>query len=420
MMPEPSRLAVGSDSRVSVTVARQPILDRKGQVFAHELLYRHTIDATACLDPGDHAGARTLNDAVLSVGLDALTCGLPAFINLTHQLLLGGAGTLLPRDVVVLEMREDIPVDDDVKQICRALHADGYSIALDDFVPGSDAEALLPWARYVKVDVLQTPEAEWRALAKRLSGRNIRLVAEKVETIEVADATKAAGYDYFQGYFFCRPRTFATTHLPARRLAYVQLLSALNKPNLSFDELENLVKHDLSLSYRVMRSANSAAIAVHREITSIRIALVMLGFDQIRKWASVWAIAGLSGGESPGAVSMALLRARSCERLGELIGGSDSNGLFLLGLCSLLDVILRQSMDVALTDMPLPGPVRQALLGEQNTARIALDTIVAYEKGEWDAAGELIEKIGIERSALPDIYADAVRWARQLSSFSTT
>jgi EAL and modified HD-GYP domain-containing signal transduction protein len=418
-MSELANLAVGSDSRDAITVARQPILDRKGQVIAHELLYRHTVDATACTDRGDSAGARTLNDAVLSVGLDALTCGLPAFINLTHQLLLGGAGTLLPRDIAVLELREDIPVDDEVVQICRRLHADGYALALDDFVAGSPAEALVPWARYIKVDVLETPEPGWTALAKRFTGKKVKLVAEKVETIEVADATRAAGYDYFQGYYFCRPRNFAATHMPARRLAYVQLLIALNTPDLSFDDLENLVKHDVSLSYRVLRSANSAAFAVIREITSIRSALVFLGMDQIRKWASVWAMAGLSGGEAPGAVSLALVRARGCERIGELIAGSDSGGLFLLGLCSLLDVILRQSMEIALADMPLPTPVREALLGAQNSSRTALDAIIAYERGEWDAAGELIETLGLGRSTLPSIYADAVRWARTLSQFST-
>jgi pimeloyl-ACP methyl ester carboxylesterase len=158
----------------------------------------------------------------------------------------------------------------------------------------------------------------WRplipTLAQRFSAKKIKLVAEKVETIEVSDATREAGYDYFQGFYFCRPRTFAATHLPARRLAYIQLLAALNRPDLSFDELENLVKHDLSLSYRVMRSANSAAYAIHREVTSIRSALVLLGFDQIRKWASVWAIAGLSGGDAPAAVSLALVRARGLAR----------------------------------------------------------------------------------------------------------
>src|SRR5439155_9993074 len=289
-----------------------------------------------------------------------------------------------------------------------------------DFVPGSAAEALVPWVRYIKIDVLQTPKAEWASIAKRFAARKIRMIAEKVETLDVADVTREAGYDYFQGYYFCRPTNFAATPLPARRLAYVQLLAALNRPNLSFGELEFLVKHDLSLSYRVLRSANSAGAAVHREVTSIRSALVLLGVERLRRWASVWAIARLSGGDAPGAVSLALVRARSCERIGELAGGSDANGLFLLGLCSLLDVILRRSMDVALIDMPLPAPVREALLGANNSARIALDAIVAYERGEWDTAGELIERLGMQRSVLHDIYADAVRWARQLSQFSTT
>src|SRR5262249_57569374 len=121
----------------------------------------------------------TRNDGVGSVGLDGVTWGLPGFINLTHQLLLGGAGTLLPRDIAVLELREDIPVDDEVVQVCRRLHADGYALALDDFVAGSAAEALVPWVRYIKVDVLDTAEAEWKAIAKRFAGKKVKLVAEK-------------------------------------------------------------------------------------------------------------------------------------------------------------------------------------------------------------------------------------------------
>jgi EAL and modified HD-GYP domain-containing signal transduction protein len=115
---------------------------------------------------------------------------------------------------------------------------------------------------------------------------------------------------------------------------------------------------------------------------------------------------------------MALVRARGCERVGELLGGSDTSGLFLMGLCSLLDVILRQSMEVALHEVPLPTPVRDALLGAKNHARTALDGIVAYERGEWDEAGKLVEQLGVGESALPEIYADSVRWARQLSQFS--
>jgi EAL and modified HD-GYP domain-containing signal transduction protein len=411
-------VGIGLDSRLVASVARQPILDRQGKVVAHELLYRHTPDAISCTERGESAGARTLSDAVFAVGLDALTCGLPAFINMTRQLLLNGAGTLLPRELGVLEIREDVPVDNDVIAACRQLHGDGYALALVDFVAGSPAETLLPWVRYVKVDVLATPPAQWRAMATRFDKMKIVPLAEKVETRELAERAKGAGFHLFQGFYFCRPMTFATTPMPARRLAYLQLLAALSRQNLSLSDIEDLVKHDVSLSYRVLRAVNSSAFAVQREITSIRSALVMLGVAQIRTWVSVWALAGLSDGDSQGAVAAALIRARCCERIGEQLQQPDSGSYFMLGLYSLLDVILRRPMSIALADMPLPASIRDALLGAQNDARIALALVVAYEQGEWAAACDAAARLGLSADVLPDIYADALRWSRQISSVS--
>ena len=152
------------------------------------------------------------------------------------------------------------------------------------------------------------------------------------------------------------------------------------------DEVEALVTHDLSLSVRVLRSVNSAAFGIRHEVTSLRHALVLLGLAQVRKWASVWAMAGLGEGEAAGIVTMSLVRARCCEFLSEVMPGREGGGYFLLGLCSLLDVILRRPMPIAIDDLPLPALVREALLGGDNPARTVLDTIVHYERGEWDAA----------------------------------
>src|SRR5437773_496824 len=239
-------MSIALDSRNTVCVARQPILDLAGRVYGYELLYRGTADATDCTAEGDLAGARVLSDAVLALGLDVLTSGRPAFINFTRSLLLSGAGTLLPPTSMVIELREDIVVDESVVEACRRLHGRGFAIALDDFVQGSAAEALLPFASFVKVDVLQTPARERRRLAARLSPNGVRLIAEKVETVEIAEEARAIGYRLFQGFYFCRPKTFAATAMPARRMAYVGLLGALNRDDLSVDELEDLVKHDVS------------------------------------------------------------------------------------------------------------------------------------------------------------------------------
>jgi len=402
------------DSREGAYVARQPILDASGQVFGYELLYRAAADATSCQDPRELAAARVLNDAVLTLGLDTLTGGRRAFINVTRQMLLDDLVTVLSPETIVVEILENVGCDEEVLTACKRLRERGYAIALDDFTFETSG-ALLPFARYVKVDVLSTPVEERREIEKAVK-TGTKLVAEKVETAESFDEARGLGYHLFQGYYFCRPTTFSGGALSARRLAYARLLAALNKTNVSVNSIEDLIKHDASLTYRVLRCINSAAFGIRREIQSIRQALVLLGLDQVRKWASVWALAGLNGGASSELVTMAILRARSCELVATKVrGADDASEYFLLGLCSLLEAMLGQPMATAVVELPLSDHVRGALLGEENAARSILDAVIAHERGEWDNAIRITRSLSVPDDTLPVAYADSLKWARELS-----
>jgi|KBSSwiS6_1023812.scaffolds.fasta_scaffold15737_1 EAL and modified HD-GYP domain-containing signal transduction protein len=408
-------MSIGLDARNTVCVARQPILDLAGRVYGYELLYRSSAEATACTAEGDIAGARVLTDAVLSLGLDVLTSGRPAFLNFTRSLLMNGAATLLPPTSVVIELLENIAIDNDVVEMCRGLHNKGFALALDDFEPGSPAESLVPYASFVKVDVLNVPADERKKLAARLVPRGIRMIAEKVETAEIVEEARTHGYRLFQGYYFCRPKTFSASSMAGRHMAYLTLLGALNRDDLGVDELEDLVKHDVSLSFRVLRSVNSWLYGLRHEVTSIRHALVLLGIDQIRKWASVWVLAGLNSTGTQETVNVAILRARCCELIGDhLVGPDEGPSYFLLGLCSLLDVVLGRPMAEALSEMPLPAALNDALLGEQNDARYVLDAVLAYEQGKWTEANTAMEALRLPPDLLPGVYAEALRWAREL------
>jgi EAL and modified HD-GYP domain-containing signal transduction protein len=249
---------------------------------------------------------------------------------------------------------------------------------------------------------------------KRL-GTRARVMAKRVETEELYYTAEACGCQLFQGFYFCAPVMRQTKSLPVRQLAYLNLFAALNRPNLAIADLEDFVKRDVSLTYRVLRSVNSAAFGGGREITSVRQALVLLGINQIRKWASVWSLAGLNGGTSE-TMSLALIRARCCELMGTRLSGPEVGGeMFLLGLCSLLDVILSQPMEVAIADIQLSATVRGALLGEHNTGRAVLDAVIAYERADWDRATHVSKGVGLAESELPDAYADSLAWARELA-----
>jgi len=405
-----------ADQRAAVYVARQPILQTSGRVYGYELLYRAEADDQACSDEVDRAGARVLTDVMLNLGLETLANNRLAFFNLSRRLLLAGAATLAPRGGSVFELHESIGADADVLAACEQLVGDGYTLALDDFVSGSSAEALLPFATFVKVDMQATSADKRQAIATRLLPRGITLVAEKVETEEQAVDARGMGYGLAQGYFFCRPKTFGAGALPAQRLAALHLLAAVNNPEVTIAEVDELITRDVALSYRVLRSVNSAAYGGGRAIGSVREALVFLGIEQVRHWASVWALVG-SRDQMSEAMTMSLLRARHCEFIGRGVSGDETGAAwFLLGLCSLLDVILDRPMPVVLEQLPLAHSIRVALLGEENTARAVLDAVTAYEQGAWDAANQAAARAGIPAATLPEAYADAVRWSHPLTT----
>ena len=399
----------------AVYVARQPILDRQGRTFGYELLYRAAATATSCTAAGDAEAARVFSDAVLAHGLERLTQGHAAFINLTAPLLCSDAATLLPASATVLELREDIVVNQPVLDACQRLHELGYRLALDDFDERSDAVQLLPYATFVKIDVLATSKERQAAIIKQLAPRRIQLVAEKVETADGAAEAMALGYHHFQGYYFCRPATVTTRSLPASRLACLKLLAMLNRPDLSVSTLEDIVKRDPSMCYRVLRSANSAALGARSEIRSVRQALVMIGLARIQKWASVWVLAGVNAASASETVAVAVIRARCCELIGQALSREAGADFFLLGLCSLLDALLGQPLPLALEGLPLSSGVRDALLGGSNLARRVLDAVIAYERGSWDEVTESARGLGLPPTIFSAAYTDALGWADELS-----
>jgi len=385
-------------------------------VFGYELLYRHRATDESCDRRGSLISAEVLTQAILGIGLDTLTNGHRAFLNFAQDVLLSGVGTVLPPALTVIEVLEGTAVDERVVTACRQLQDAGYAMALDDFAEASPAEGLLRFATFAKIDVLNTPPAVVARLARRLAARGIQLIAENVETEEAAANAAAMGFRLFQGFHFCRPTTIAGTAMAPAKVAQVRLAGALAARDLTIDRIEDIVSRDVALTYRVLRCVNSAAFGQTKEIHSIRQALVLLGVDHIRKWAMVWSLAAVNASNPPELLTVALVRARTCELLAEQAGNAHAPEYFLLGLCSLLDAILRQPLERAVADIPLSDFVREALLGDQRPARSILDAVVAYERGEWDAAIAAIAPLGLPVPALPRAYAEALEWPRAFAA----
>jgi EAL and modified HD-GYP domain-containing signal transduction protein len=398
-----------------VFVARQPILNRDRRVYGYELLFRPPVseETNAALD---QSAAKVISDALLAIGLDTLTDGRQAFVNVSRRLLLGGVPNVLPPDRVVLSLGADIEADKEVLEACQDLKQKGYALAIDDFVPNEWTADLVPLASFIKVDFLSVADADTRSRIVKTQGpQGPMLIAKAIETMDTFEHAVKEGYSYFQGFFFGRPLITLGREVPGQQVANLRLMRALYNPELTVHQLEELIKHDASLCYRILRTVNSATYMLQQPVQSIRQALVLLGRDTVRRWASLWALAGLSEKAHSELVIMSTVRGRCCELLAGRMGGEDAAGEgFLAGMCSLLDAILERPMKDVLRDLPLAPETQAALLGEDNQTRRLLDCVIAYENGQWERCGQLAVLAGADITQLPAAYAQALKWSHEL------
>jgi EAL and modified HD-GYP domain-containing signal transduction protein len=394
-------------------VARQPILTGDEKVFGYELLFRDGVDDYFHNPDPDAASRSTLSTSML-IGLDVLCDGRRAFINVTRDVLLKDYITLLPSSQTVVEILETVPPDDVVRAACQRLKEGGYQIALDDFTVDDPRESLTDLADIIKVDLRAIAPEQAAELVKRHGPWRCRMLAEKVETREEFVAAKKAGFVYFQGYFFRRPEMLSTHEIPANQLNYLRMWQAVAWPELDIREVEQVIKGEASLCYRLLRYLNSAAFGFGTEIHSVRHALSLLGEREVRRWIRLVATLGAGQNKSSDLVLSALVRGRFCELLSPTVGAGDSD-LFLMGLLSVMDAILEIPMARVLENVPVDQESKAVLLGGASRLRPFYQLMLAQESGEWETARELAGQLHLSESDVAEKYWEAMQWARQVS-----
>ena len=270
----------GSSDASPTFVARQPIYDRRLDVFGYEMLFRAADVETADFTDDNAATASTIVTTIADIGLESLVGNRVCFVNVTREFILNEFATLLPADRVALELGRTDALDLDVRAKLVELREKGYQIVLDDFVLREDSEPLLAVADMVKLDALSFSDQQLSDQAHELSSRGIRLIAERIENHETFDRCKEAGFELFQGYFFCQPKTVTGKGVPAGRLAQVELVAALQNPDVELEELDAVISRDLGVSYRLLRFINSAYFSLPRRVDSVHDAIVLLGSTQ--------------------------------------------------------------------------------------------------------------------------------------------
>lgn len=381
-----------------VFVGRQPIFDRSLKIAGYALL--HDVGAA----PG--AASALVLDALMELGLDRLVGAYPAFLQVTPEWIDSDRLLALPPDRVVLELPGLAAADNRLLAGVRALDDRGFRFALGDGAAPAAWEALLPHAGMIRLNVGDADPAELdkRVTALRPHGRT--LLAEGVERPEVYERCRAMGFERFQGHFLSHPQKVKVRRMPPGKYALLKLLTELNDPNTDAAKVEALVAKDAALACRMLKHINAPFFGLSRTVESMRQAVVLLGLDAVRRWATLLLLVELS--DKPQALmTTALVRARMCEGLARAGGGQQPDMFFTVGLLSVLDALTDMPMPEVVGQLPLAEPVSEALLEHKGPAGEALAVSVAYEAGQWERVSALSPAPGAVRTA----YVEAVTWA---------
>ena len=367
-----------------IAVVRLPLTDADGSVVGYELVVD---DADVA---GPQATAGLLLDAFGDIGLERLAGRHPAWVTMTPEFLLEVGTPPVRPDRVVLQLTAG-PASAEVLAALQRLQFSGYTLVLPEF-----DEALAPVCSMLKVAVAGRSDEELRAALEAPLAAGLTLVATGVASPAELVRARALGFTLFQGDFYAKPDLTRQRRVGTGGVAALRTLAEVAAPDATFEQLEAAISSDVGLSLKLLRYVNSAFFALPRNVESVHEALTLLGTATVRRWATVMALASASGAPEE-LIELALQRARMCEKL----GGDAADAHFTVGLFSVADALLDAPMDDVLETLPFSDEIRTALLSREGPKGELLTTVMAYEQGEFPAAG----------SELAGAYGEALEWA---------
>lgn len=390
-------------------LGRQPILDRRQNLAAFELLFRSGRFNGATIEDDVSASATVINHAFTELGVEAVLGKHPGFINLSAPLLMSDVIELLPRDKVVLEILETVKVSKALVHRCVELKEMGFTLALDDFI-GHEREftPLLGVVDIVKVDVQRQTAAGLATVTQRLLQMKLKLLAEKVASREQADHCLELGYELFQGYFFARPSVITGRRLSRNETALMRVLRLL----LADD----------------VQSGIDAVLEEHPELADSlsRLAQLVTAGDSMssptarrpQRWLPllVYVVSSAPGAEVPSPLLvLAATRGKLMELLARALRPADrefQQRAFLTGTLSLVTALLAAPLAEILGTLPVAADVRAALLSRDTELGSLLKLVEALETAELSAIERALDRVpGLEHGRVIGLQVEAMRWA---------
>jgi c-di-GMP phosphodiesterase len=422
-------------------LGRTPVYDGAAQTQAYALFCADGLDDRRPFGDRQSATRRLMAAIQAAADLDDLITGKDVWIPglMTDDdlpLKLSAHRTILTFDPVAM-------AENDFAIHAERLRRSGYRIALDvsagpehhgaaGLAASGSSELIDPFRVADELgvadvlDAVMIPVSSDRAslvvaTATEARRRRMQAVAVGVDTITTAERF-ASSFDLCIGRYVFQPSDVGPSG-SVDRLAAVQLLAELERPNSTFEDVERVIGRDPSLVLRMLALANSGMFSLPRRIDTTRAALVMLGLRNVRQLALAVTLHSVTS-VAPELTLTALIRPRHCELLAAALG-LRSDVAFTVGLLSLVGTFTGRPTEEALASLPLTTEVVNAIARQSGLLGDVLAAVLCCERGRISTACLIVDALAPSSTGpsanvevLASTSSEAIVWAERLRAGS--
>jgi EAL and modified HD-GYP domain-containing signal transduction protein len=314
----------------------------------------------------------------------------------------------------VVGLPEYMAPSDQLVQALRSLYDDGYTIAVEKLSPLPLAPGLQDIIDIACIDLdMRDDESEALAASVRKGSTAPLLLAKNVEDTDRLEQAQRLGCTLFQGFFFQEPTTVSGRKVSSSEITRLKLFEIIEQEDPDFQALAATIESDVTLSYRLLTFLNSAAFSFSNTITSIRQAVVLVGWRQLKGWLRLVLLTDMAPpSKTQELCFLSAQRAKFLELSARSIGSADqADQLFMLGLFSLLEPMLDAPMADIVAYLPLEDDVQKALRrqGGPLTPWLALSEVI--EQSRWDQADDSMNRLGLDAEKVAEAYQQSIEWA---------
>ncbi len=393
-------------------VVRQAIKDqRTDEIIGYELLIQE--DQSSLYNPSSDSVAANTVVSFLSENSDRIFKHKKTFMTFTPTLLFRNTPKIFDKDKIVIQIEDNIVVHSLAAILISKYREDGYHFAINDFQFTPKYFSMLEYVDYIKLDISNKMDRDQiRSIANVVDmahGFQKEFIATGVNSEEVYELAKELNADYVEGNYISGATVTKTSKMDFMQGNLYQLIVEITKDEPDVEILEETISRDASLTYALLKMANSAYFAVHHETTSVRQALVRVGISQLKQWIYLLSFEDKEN-SSEELLKTSFMRANFASSLVKKLKNFEINSsdAYLMGMFSTLEYMIDAPIAEILDDIPIINEVKDALISGEGKAGRLYELILCYEKANWSEIKVIAEELGLKTNEMAQIYMDSV------------